>query len=156
MFSNNFLKRKYNLFEENIEENNNKKVNLNNLLKRKNNSNNMLKRKNNDFDGNNGKVKQAKISLEGIYISEHSDIKEKAKGSIDYFRNILGGNCNTIQIGNDYKILYNKHSKEDNNKFLLSYVNYMTIKGPIIIYNIKGNKADLKKIKESLNDQFID
>src|SRR4051794_20295094 len=156
-----------------IDENKNKRVNSNNLLKRKNNdfdgnknkrvnSNNLLKRKyndidDNDIDRNNGNVKQAKTSFKGFYISEGCEIIEKTKGTIEYFREILGGNCNISQIGNDYEILYNKKKDNNFNKFLLSNINYATtIKGHIIIYNTKGNKSNLEKIKESLKLNFID
>src|SRR5918911_1689702 len=68
-------------------------------------------------------------TFKGFYISEDNEIKEKTKGSIKEFKNVLGSNnCNIFSIDNGYKILYCKNSKSVN-KYLSTKVPVNEIKG---------------------------
>jgi hypothetical protein len=93
--------------------------------------------------------------FKGLYISSDASIIEKTKRTTeDDFKQILGGNCYIYSIGNHYKIIYNKHSEEEN-QFLNSIVYHTNIFGPIIIYNDnKGEKCSLNTIRDTLKNNI--
>jgi hypothetical protein len=124
----NFLKRKTNTLDKNeFDDNINKKVKSDNLIIRK-------------------EILHSQ-TFKGFYISEDNEIKEKTKGSIKEFKNVLGSNnCNIFSIDNGYKILYCKNSKSVN-KYLSTKVPVNEIKGNIIIFNTDKSKQKIS-IKE--------
>lgn len=89
---------------------------------------------------------ESATEFSGMYISADNKTKINVKGNENQFKQLIGGNCDIFPIRNDYQIIYDKKSKEIN-KFLLPYILYSAIQGPIIIYNTKNLLVSLENIR---------
>ena len=76
--------------------------------------------------------------------------KETINGTLKYFLKLVCGSLSEYPIGENYRILFNKNSKEGANKFLLRYVHDTSIEGNIIFINDGKVNIDINDIKEIL------
>lgn len=94
---------------------------------------------------------QNKNKINGIYITTNGRKIETKDGTENYFEKLLHGKISEYTIGEGYKILYNDQSNDSRNEFLMRFVEYTDICGPIIFIN--NNNIRIKEIKRILKEE---